>query len=71
MFLKAATDYWRTTAADWCESLIDKGVPQLEFVTAIKVTDQERGEHAFLTWGRVHDAVDPAKACCSLKAVFV
>jgi hypothetical protein len=34
------------------------------------VTDRERGEHAFLTWGRVYDAVDPTKLEAALKRLL-
>src|ERR1700737_489382 len=47
-----------------------RGSPAVEFVTAIKVTDRERGEHAFLTWGRVHDATDPANLLTALKRLL-
>ena len=42
----------------------------MEDVTAIKVTDSVRGKYAFLTWGRIYDAVDPAELVAAFKRLL-
>lgn len=42
----------------------------MEYVSAVKFADQERGDFAFLTWGRVFDAVDPSELLAALKRLL-
>lgn len=42
----------------------------MEHVAAVKVKDRLRGKHAFLTWGRIYDPVDPAELIAAFRRIL-